>query len=130
MEAAGDNQLKMADTSVGDWIEISAPVLGEHLLFLVNESHQLIQRIAVRDEQLRILTERVFELNHKLKSQTNEINFAHAHEDVSIKAVQDARKTLAEERRQKNNQALVMDEEMAKASSDTRKAKQEVAVQK
>lgn len=34
MEAAGDNHFKMADTSIGDWIEKSAPVLGEHLLFL------------------------------------------------------------------------------------------------
>ena len=60
MEAAGDNQFKMADTSVGDWIEISAPVLSEHFLFLVKESHQLRQSIAVQDEQLRIQNERVF----------------------------------------------------------------------
>ena len=92
MEAEGDNQFNMAVTTVGDWIEISAPVLGEHLLVLVKESHQLRQRVAVRDEQLRILAERRLELNQKLKSQTNEINVAHAHEDVSIKAAQDARK--------------------------------------
>ena len=41
-----------------------------------------------------------------------------------------ARKTLAEERRVSNSQALILDEEMAKALSDTRKANQEVAVQK
>ena len=41
-----------------------------------------------------------------------------------------ARKTLAEKRRVNNGQVLILDEEMAKALSDTRKANQEVAVQK
>ena len=41
-----------------------------------------------------------------------------------------ARKTLAEGRGLNNSQALILDEEMAKALSDARKAKQEVAVQK
>jgi len=120
----------MTDTSVGDWIEIAAPVLGEHLLFLVKESHQHRQRVAMRDEQLKIQTERVFESNHKLRTQSNEINVAHAHEDVAIKAAQAARETLAGERRQNNNQELLNDEDMAKALSDTRKAKQEIVVQK
>jgi hypothetical protein len=130
MEAKADNQFKMADTTVGDWIEISAPVLGEHLLFLAKESHQLRQRVAVRDEQLRIVSGRGIEFNQKLKSQANEIDVAHANEDISIKAAQVARKTLAEERRVNNNQALLLDEELAKSSRETRKANQEVAVQK
>ena len=95
MEAASGNRFKMTDISEGDWIEIAAPVLGEHLLFLVKDSHQLRQRVAVRDEQLRIQTERVLEPNHKLKTQSNEISVAHAHEDVAIKAAQAARETLA-----------------------------------
>ena len=92
MEAEGENQFKMADTTVGDWIEISAPVLGEHLLFLVKESHQLRQRVAVRDEQLLIVSGRGIEFNQNLNGQENEITVAHAHKDISIKEAQVARK--------------------------------------
>lgn len=55
---------------------------------------------------------------------------AHEHEYLSVKAAQEARETLACERLRNNNQALVMDDEMEKALSDTQKVIQEVVVQK
>lgn len=120
------NHFKLSDTSIEDWTEISVPILGEHLLLLVKDSHQHRKRIAVRDEQLRLQSEKVFELDHKLKSLTNEINIAHEHEHLSVKSSQATRDTLAGERRRNNSKALVMYDELAKALSDTRKVRQEV----
>ena len=93
------------------------------MLFLVKESHQLRQRVIVSDEQLKIQFERILEFNHKMNTQTNEINVVHTHKDAAINAAQAARDTLAGERRLNNNQALLDEEDMAKALSDARKAK-------
>lgn len=70
MEAITDNHFKTADTILGNWIEISAHIPGEHLFFLFKESHQLRHLIAVRVEQLKIQSERVFKIDHKLKNLT------------------------------------------------------------
>ena len=70
----------------------------------------------------------MFELNHKIKCQTNEINVAHEHNHLAVKAAQAAGETLAGERRQNNNQDLLVDEEIEKALSDARKSRQEVVV--
>lgn len=34
---SSENQFNLTYTSMGDWVEISAPILGEHLVFLVKE---------------------------------------------------------------------------------------------
>lgn len=77
-----------------------------------------------------IQSEGGFQTDHMLKTLTDEINMAHEHEDLAVKAAQAARETFARERRLNRKKALFMEDQMAKALGDAWKVRKQVVVQK